>query len=219
VYSLDPNASRCTFCHVGQNGSTAGGRPQWDGRLTTSASNRTSGQQAPDAVDYPPLWHQELTGHDASYAMYQNGSGAPQVGAMASPAIANGRAPGSTSLLCLGCHDGSVAVNWYGNTFQLTGGDVIGKDNYLGNHHPVGFDYDAVRSVRKQIRPADAGYLTATTTVRDHLYGPGNKRMECGTCHSVHNTGNSGETLLWKSDARSRLCLTCHDKGTLAAVP
>ncbi|HEY3349170.1 MAG TPA: cytochrome c3 family protein [Thermoanaerobaculia bacterium] len=38
--------------------------------------------------------------------------------------------------------------------------------------------------------------------------------MECGTCHSVHNKGNTGESLLWRSDAQSRLCLTCHDKGT-----
>ncbi|MFI5395332.1 MAG: cytochrome c3 family protein [Candidatus Binatia bacterium] len=58
-------------------------------------------------------------------------------------------------------------------------------------------------------------------TVRDHLYGPGGTRMECATCHSVHNTGNTGETLLWRSDAGSRLCLTCHDKGTdpVAMIP
>jgi predicted CXXCH cytochrome family protein len=49
--------------------------------------------------------------------------------------------------------------------------------------------------------------------VRDHLYGEGSSKMECGSCHSVHNKGNSGETLLWRSDAGSRLCLTCHDKG------
>jgi hypothetical protein len=30
----------------------------------------------------------------------------------------------------------------------------------------------------------------------------------------VHNTGNTGETLLWRSDKDSRLCLTCHGKGT-----
>jgi predicted CXXCH cytochrome family protein len=37
--------------------------------------------------------------------------------------------------------------------------------------------------------------------------------MECGTCHAVHNKGNTGETLLWRSDFQSQLCLTCHDKG------
>jgi predicted CXXCH cytochrome family protein len=139
--------------------------------------------------------------------MYQNGPGAPHAGAKASQAVTYASAPGSSSLVCLGCHDGSVALN------------IIGRDNYLGNHHPVGFDYDAVRSVDKEIRPADIAYLTQTTTVRDHLYGAGNARMECGTCHSVHNAGNSGETLLWRSDASSKLCLACHDKGTYPGLP
>ena len=64
-----------------------------------------------------------------------------------------GAPPGSTSLLCLSCHDGSVAVNSYGNSDQRpqsisTGSTLmptaytIGKDKYLGNHHPIGFDYD-----------------------------------------------------------------------------
>ncbi len=137
--------------------------------------------------------------------------------------------PGSVSLLCLSCHDGSISVNSYGTTDQPTasqssgGGTigaqyVIGKDNYLGNHHPVGFDYDAVQAVDTEIRPADTTNLTATSTVRDHLFGPGSSMVECATCHSVHNKGNpSGETLLWRSDVNSQLCLTCHDKGTYTA--
>jgi predicted CXXCH cytochrome family protein len=46
-----------------------------------------------------------------------------------------------------------------------------------------------------------------------HLSGPGNTMLECSTCHSVHNRGNTGEYLLWRSDISSRLCLSCHDKG------
>src|SRR5262249_35451102 len=95
---------------------------------------------------------------------------------------------------------------------------IIGKDNYLGNHHPIGFDYDAVQSVDTQIRPADATSMTATTTVRDHLYGPGASRMDCGTCHSVHNKGNPhAETLPWRSDGNSDLGPPCHDKGSSTA--
>ncbi|MBI4517829.1 MAG: hypothetical protein HY699_18640 [Deltaproteobacteria bacterium] len=222
AYQGDRKSDMCIFCHVPHNGKGAAGRSQWD-QMATSADNGTSGPQASATFDYLPLWNHELTGNFASYTTYQNGLGAPQAGAKASQAIASGRTPGSTSLLCLSCHDGSVAINTYGNGSQLGGGAtiaeayIIGKDNYLGNHHPIGFDYDAVRSGDKEIRSADAASLTPTTTVRDHLYGPGNERMECGTCHSVHNTGNSGESLLWRSDARSRLCLTCHDKGRYAA--
>jgi len=91
---------------------------------------------------------------------------------------------------------------------------AIGKDNYLGNHHPIGFDYDAAAAADPEIREAESATLGSAGTVRDHLLGAGNSKMECGTCHSVHNKGNTGERLLWRSDVNSQLCLTCHDKGT-----
>lgn len=216
----DPVGGRiCIFCHTPHHSyklSPGNGGP---------GAGIGSGEQAPDAFDYLPLWNHELTGNYASYTMYQNGPGAPTVGALASQAIANTMTPGSTSLLCLSCHDGSVAVNAYGNVSQPAGSQssgggtigaqyAIGAGNYLGNHHPIGFDYDAVQSVDTTIRPADTATLGGAGLVRDHLYGPGNTKMECGTCHSVHNKSNTGESILWRSDASSRLCLTCHDKGT-----
>ena len=47
--------------------------------------------------------------------------------------------------------------------------------------------------------------------IRQKAHGMG---LECASCHSVHNTGNDGESLLWRSDINSELCLTCHMKGT-----
>jgi hypothetical protein len=209
----------CIFCHAPHSTyklSPANGGP---------GAGVGTGPQAPDAFDYLPLWNHELTANYAVYQMYQNGPAAPTVGPQASQAIQYGMTPGGVSLLCLSCHDGSVAVNSYGNSAQLSysqsgGGPTIGaqytigKDNYLGNHHPIGFDYDAVQAVDTQIRPADTAFLGAAGPVRNHLYGAGNTRMECATCHAVHNKGNTGETLLWRSDTSSHLCLTCHDKGT-----
>jgi predicted CXXCH cytochrome family protein len=209
----------CIYCHAPHNAyklSPANGGP---------AINVGAGPVAPDPFDYLPLWNHELTANYLLFNMYQNGPGAPQVGPKASQAIQNGMTPGSVSLLCLSCHDGSVAVNSYGNTAQpassRSGGGLtllgteylVGKDNYLGNHHPIGFDYDAVAAVDTEIRSADAATLGGAGLVREHLYGAGSSLMECATCHSVHNTGNTGERLLWRSDARSRLCLTCHAKG------
>jgi predicted CXXCH cytochrome family protein len=208
----------CIYCHAAHSAtklSPANGGP---------GAAVGSGPQAPDAFDYLPLWNHELTGNYASYVMYQNGPGAPQAGPKASQAILTGMTPGSVSLLCLSCHDGSVAINSYGNSSQplssQSGGGatigatyMIGKDNYLGNHHPIGFNYDAVQAADTQIRDADTASMGAAGLVRDHLYGAANTQMECATCHEVHNKGNSGETLLWRSDENSRLCLTCHDKG------
>lgn len=215
----DPQQRTCIFCHAPHNTyklSPANGGP---------GAPVGGGPQAPDAFDYLPLWNHELTGNFASYTMYQNGPGAPQVGPKSSQAIQSGMVPGSVSLLCLSCHDGSVAVNSYGNTSQPAGSQssglstigaayLIGKDNYLGNHHPIGFSYDAAQSVDTELRDANIAQMGGAGPVRDHLYGASSSMMECATCHSVHNKGNTGETLLWRSDTASRLCLTCHDKGT-----
>lgn len=206
----------CIFCHAPHNTyrlSPANEGPGVGG-----------GPQAPDDFDYLPLWNHELTGNSSSYTMYQNGPGAPTVGPKASQAIQNGMQIGGSSLLCLSCHDGSVAVNSYGNPSQpadaQSGGGAtigveyqIGTDNYLGNHHPIGFNYDDAQAIDTELRQADTAQLGGAGTVRDHLYGDGNTQMECGTCHAVHNKGNSGEKLLWRSDVNSNLCLTCHDKG------
>jgi predicted CXXCH cytochrome family protein len=208
----------CIFCHAPHNTI----------RLSTAPGG--SGPAANAAFNYLPLWNHELTANFGSYTMYENGTGAPQIGPKASQAILNGMTqPGGVSLLCLSCHDGTVAVNSYGNTDQpsysqsgggstIAGNYVIGKDNYLGNHHPIGFDYDAVVADDTQIRSADvATFTSATDLVRNHLFtgtdGP-SMYMECATCHAVHNTGNTGESLLWRSDTQSQFCLTCHIKGT-----
>jgi len=217
--STDTLGRICIFCHAPHNTI----------RLSTAPGG--TGPLANAVFTYLPLWNHELTANFGSYTMYENGTGAPQTGPKASQAIAQGMsAPGGVSLLCLSCHDGTVSVNSYGNTDQpsystSTGGPtmgagyIIGKDNYLGNHHPIGFDYDQViADGDTQIISADVATFTSVTdTVRNHLFSGtngANKYMECATCHSVHNTGNTGESLLWRSDTRSNLCLTCHHKGT-----
>jgi predicted CXXCH cytochrome family protein len=216
----------CIFCHAPHNTyrlSPVNGGP---------GAGVGAGPQAPDAYNYLPLWNHTLPGPVPTYTMYGNDPGAPQSGPKASQAAANGMIPGNGSLLCLSCHDGSIAVNSYGNSAQLEASVStgtariltryqIGKDSYLGNHHPIGFDYDAVQAEDTQIRPADAAFIAINSPVREHLFGGQvsgeNRVMECATCHSVHNTGNTGERLLWRSDQNSELCLTCHAKGTYTA--
>ena len=206
VNPTDPQHRICVFCHAPHNAYRLASAPGGAGPL------------APTEFDYLPLWNHTLQ-TDLNYTMYENGPGAPQNGHLASQAIQNGMVPGSNSLLCLSCHDGSVAVNSWGNANQVTQsngtttispGYIIGQDHYLGNHHPIGFNYVDVFLGDSEIRDPDAVFLTPTTNVTDHLY---NSKMECGTCHSVHNKGNDGERLLWRSDQNSELCLTCHDKG------
>jgi predicted CXXCH cytochrome family protein len=223
----DPVGGRiCIFCHAPHNtyrlSPANGGPPPGIG----------AGPQAADEFTYLPLWNHTLPNPVPNYEMYNNGPGAPQVGPKASQAMQQGfLQPGSVSLLCLSCHDGSIAVNSYGNvdqppSSQSTGTTVIapgyqvGQDFYLGNHHPISFDYDLAWAGDIEIRDPDVTNMTPTTLVRDHLFGNGlggSTYLECASCHSVHNKGNSGEMLLWRSDQNSELCLTCHDKGIYTA--
>lgn len=213
----DPLDRVCIYCHAPHN--TYKLSPANNG----PGAGIGAGPMAPDDYTYLPLWNHTVTVE--AFTMYQNGPGAPTVGPKASQAIdQNPLGPGPSSLLCLSCHDGSVAVNAYGNSAQLAhsrgpidGGRIgvvyqIGKDGYLGNHHPIAFNYDAVAAVDGDIVSADVASFGAAGAVRNHLYGAGNDQMECGSCHSVHNKGNGGETLLWTTDTASGLCLTCHDK-------
>ena len=154
----DPLQRICIYCHAPHN------------TYRLFGTGIGAGPEAPVGYDYLPLWNHTYTSNAQSdFIMYDNGPGAPTDGAKASQAIQQfPPGPGSSSMLCLSCHDGSVAVNSYGNTDQLaesrsSGGAslgsfpayVIGKDLYLGNHHPISFNYDDV--VSADLRHSD-GY-------------------------------------------------------------
>ncbi|MCD4729649.1 MAG: cytochrome c3 family protein [Bacteroidales bacterium] len=119
-------------------------------------------------------------------------------------------APSGTSLLCLSCHDGTIALEDFGGA---TGGsnyvaNPIGAD--LTNDHPISFTYDAA------LATADGGLFDPTTspsglggTITVDLLNGGS--LECASCHDVHNSGGFA-SLLRIDNAASALCLTCHDK-------
>jgi predicted CXXCH cytochrome family protein len=211
AYATNDDAA-CGYCHASH-----------DSVALDSASDGAAPSAAPRtasaALGDLPLWNHDLTPDARRFVMYQNGNGAPTTGPKASQAVHTASAPGAASLLCLSCHDGSLSVNAYGNGVRsrdgatVGGAYVIGQSAVLANHHPVGIDYDAARANDNEIRAADVAMLGGAGTVRMHLAGPSNSMLECTSCHSVHNTGNTGERLLWRSDVRSQLCLSCHDKG------
>ncbi|MFH1218054.1 MAG: cytochrome c3 family protein [Pseudomonadota bacterium] len=187
-------------------------------------------------IKYLPLWNHGVT--TQFYNTYESDfgdgpaeSGLAGVGVdgdadqFADRHLFNGRAtigePGSVSRLCLSCHDGTVAVNEYGRDpqrdYSQNGGGAaiadqfkIGGGGNLVNHHPIGFSYLDVATVDDEIADPDTLIGANGTTIRSLLYA--GEMMECVTCHDVHNTQNTGETFLWKSDRESKFCLTCHEK-------
>ena len=151
-----------------------------------------------------PLWNHGLTA--SIFALYTS--------TISTTFNATPGQPDGTSKLCLSCHDGTVAVDNYGGrttgTFFVSGKDSLGIN--LSNDHPVSFTYDAA------LVTADGGGLRATTfasgigggTIAEKMLFGG--KMQCASCHDVHNTSSVPVGLLVKSNAASALCLTCHIK-------
>lgn len=214
----------CIFCHA----------PHHAYRSQTAGAAGT-GPLAPSDYTYLPLWNHSVT--NQVFVPYFNGVDEPIDGPKRSQAIDFFDKIGASSLLCLSCHDGTVAVNEFGNapqdprsisrgaSFMATQYN-IGKDGYLANHHPIGFPYDAVAALDPEIFDSATGvfdhgldaivgntqiFPSPQEPISNFL--PGGK-MECTTCHAVHNKGNSGEKLLYVSDQNSNLCFSCHNKGS-----
>lgn len=151
-----------------------------------------------------PLWNHKLS--TQTYTLYTSSS-----------LDATLAQPSSSSKACLSCHDGTVALDSFGNNTGgtlLTGGENVGID--LSNDHPVSFVYDATLALN------DGGLRDPSTPVptlgTDKTIASGmliGGKLECGSCHDVHaNKGDAGtaSNLLLVSNTGSALCLTCHDK-------
>jgi predicted CXXCH cytochrome family protein len=180
-YNPERETQICIFCHLPNNpteGSGTGSTPIW-----THASSAVT-----------------------RFEPYTNGHGGPRdPNRKLSADVSSG--PGPVSRVCLGCHDGTVAVNRYGSVtgnVYISETDKVGKNGVLSNHHPIGFVYSAVVDNEINQFAILGGHPVA------ELLSDG--RMECITCHDVHNSRNSGEKLLRMSDRRSGLCCSCHRK-------
>ncbi len=132
--------------------------------------------------------------------------------------VARNEALDSYSILCMGCHDGTVALDSFGgdpgSTF-LTGGGLVGTD--LTKQHPVG-----VSAAWPEPESSD---LNPRHTWENQVFG--NSRMgrlrlmmvdgversvvSCATCHEPHGRGGH-EYLLRIDNASSQLCFACHAK-------
>ncbi|MDZ4164842.1 MAG: cytochrome c3 family protein [Smithellaceae bacterium] len=155
-----------------------------------------------------PLWNRNNSAV-TNYTLYSSAT------LVATPAQ-----PGGISAACLSCHDGTVAFDSLLNkpgsgtgapTWEFTGagqtsGKMTGASTKLGTNlsddHPISFAY-----------LASAKLNTATDGKVGGLPLFSNK-VECASCHNVHEWGSAGTTapFLRATNAGSALCLTCHIK-------
>lgn len=87
-------------------------------------------------------------------------------------------------------------------------GGVSGND--LSTEHPISFDFtDAMATTDGGLFPPTTTNSGLGSTIdNDMLF---NGRMECASCHDVHNRFGVMH-LLKMSNVNSELCLTCHNK-------
>ncbi|MEL4455111.1 cytochrome c3 family protein [Lutimonas vermicola] len=141
-----------------------------------------------------PMWNRKQSG--AVYTLYDS-----------STLDANPGQPDGTSILCLSCHDGTVAMgNTYKNPNSMSFSHSMTKRGNLGtdlsDDHPISFTYDSNVAVSD-------GELIQPSTLPLHVLDKNNK-LQCTSCHDSHK--NLEGNFLKKSNQFSELCYTCHDK-------
>jgi hypothetical protein len=185
----------CVFCHTTHNSGTSGGSqlvPDWNHTTTT-----------------------------ATFTMYNNTNhaGANLKGTVDSQ-------PTGPSLACLSCHDGTVSVGSLlvaptggGNESYISarggvspstgrissGAGLVGTN--LSNDHPVSITYQD--NLNTGLQPASS--LSGVRLYPSNVTGA---KVQCSSCHDVHNYGTPGATapFLRATMVGSFLCRSCHIK-------
>jgi len=150
-----------------------------------------------------PLWNQTLS--KAAYTPYSSTTDNDQGNTQ--PTL------GTTSSLCLSCHDGTVAVGQsaaYGTlpvTGSMNSADSFGSN--LSGTHP----FSLVLPMK------DASNLVASLVSQGKTADPTgavkliNGNIECTSCHNAHVQGTDiiAQKFLVRDSSSGQMCLACHD--------
>ncbi len=139
--------------------------------------------------------------------------------------------PGVNSRLCLSCHDGTMGIlNYSGSrkNYLFAGGKLAGtafSNRVAIRDHPIGsgYDTDLVRSdasmadpdARQVVLVSTKSPLNQTRTGNLAMMMLAEGRVECTSCHDVHNRYTVGATskgLVKVGLNGSSLCQVCHEK-------
>ncbi|MCF6364770.1 MAG: hypothetical protein L3J35_01065 [Bacteroidales bacterium] len=145
-----------------------------------------------------PLWNKKTPG--LNYILYNSST------IQAVPGQ-----PDGSSILCLSCHDGTIALGSVlskkkeidfsegANSFKRSKNNLTTD---LSDDHMISFEYtSALAYTDGELR--DPMNLT-------HPVALENGKVQCISCHDPHN--NKFDNFLVRSNRYSELCLSCHDK-------
>jgi predicted CXXCH cytochrome family protein len=159
-------------------------------------------------IEGPCVYCHGAHGSESKPALWNRTKVATVFTLYASSTIPTVEQPGSLSLACLSCHDGTTAFDAINgssgtvennmNTIFPDSNSIIGHD--LGDDHPIGVNI-----------VSDSGGLWDEQTIIDAGIEIYNGRVECASCHEAH--GSSGNHAFLRVDPTgSLLCLACHNK-------
>jgi predicted CXXCH cytochrome family protein len=151
-----------------------------------------------NATPVQPLWNRNAS--SATYTLYTSSTLNASVGQ-----------PDGTSILCLSCHDGTIALGSIVNpSTTISFGSVTtmpaGKTNLgtnLSDDHPISFVYNSALAI------AD-GQLKDTSAIVRPVSLDKNGKMQCTSCHDAHD--NSYSKFLVATTQGSALCFSCHNR-------
>jgi predicted CXXCH cytochrome family protein len=130
------------------------------------------------------------------------------------------------SYKCLSCHDGSMGLgDGVFNTAQVASITMNAGSNGLGgyaelgtnlvNSHPIGMKYDRVQATDLNGSSGGSQFPESVNNAVGSgllpLFGGASNYVECPSCHNPHGV-DGAEKFLRRTNASSKLCLTCHEK-------
>ncbi len=145
-----------------------------------------------------PLWNKSESG--VNYTLYNSSSSEASIGQ-----------PEGSSILCLSCHDGTIALGSVlsrtsdigfnsGITTMPVGTSNLSTD--LSDDHPISFLYNSTLALSD-------GQLNDPSVVPNTITLVNNK-LECISCHDPHK--NDYSNFLVEDSRYSVLCIACHNK-------
>jgi len=202
-----------------------GGKNAWNTRLEICRVCHVPHDHSKASQNYLNglLWNHDVS--TATYTMYSSAWSSTLTGTQSAK-------PDGTAKLCLGCHDGSVAIDafdghlggatpykitTYDAGFKVPGFTDGGNLDLRGTHPiSIGFPASEIGDGKNFNDPASATWASGATVASTLDNG----KVQCSTCHDVHDQESVAGTHLLRTAQKgaadgtgaSGLCLACHIK-------
>jgi hypothetical protein len=191
-----PSYALCNYCHVAHKfaadnpTATTPAQLLWNHTLSSATSYTTYKSWTQKATDIASL---QATGTDADV--------------------------NNPSVMCMSCHDGTVALNstYTGNigTTAFSAATITINPADVNKTHPVNFTYDSTLANAAGMRvPAGTNGVDSNTAPVVPLYGG---KMQCSTCHEPHSNSHllfRGFAQVYTVGPTGSWCLYCHSDGS-----